>query len=382
MMGGFASRRNAVEFDALLSGRAVDTAEYDELVRLVGSIRALPEVTARPAFVADLRTQLVAAAVTELAPAAIDPLTTVKLTPRQRQGARERRIATALGGFAVVAASGSMAVAAQGALPGDVLYPMKRAIENAQTNLQADDTERAETLLAHAEQRLAEAEELSARGDDADQIAATLQDFTEQTNQATELVLDTYAETGDNELLTDLRDFAADSMSDLTALGDTVPAGARPALIAAAQTVLQVDTQALRVCPACGDAPLTELPGFAVIDPISMMLDTTAPNPETTLVEPTLLVGGPDDDSDGKGDPKGDDRSDDDNETVEAPTDDLSTDVPDAEDDGPIGDLTDDVFDGDGDGDGDGGDGDGDTNVTYDTEDLPDDLSGVVDDLL
>ncbi len=377
MMGGFASRRRAVEFDALLSGRAIDAAEYDELLRLVGSIRALPEVAARPAFVADLRTQLLTAAATELAPAPVDPLTTLKLTPRQRQGARERRIATALGGFAVVAASGSMAVAAQGALPGDVLYPMKRAIENAQTNLQTDDAERAETLLAHAEQRLAEVEELSARGDesDADEIAATLQDFTEQTSQATELLLDTYAETGENEPLAELRDFAADSMSDLNALGDAVPAGARPALITAAQTVLQVDTQALQVCPACGDAPLTELPEFAVVDPINMLLDSAPPTPETTLVEVPMLVDGQDDDSDHKGDTKSDDRSDD-NETVEAPTDELPTDAPEVEDDDdPIGDLTDGVRDGK-------TSGDDDKNAPEDLDDITDGLDGLVDELL
>ena len=158
-----------------------------------------------------------------------------------------------------------MAVASQSALPGDVLYPVKRAIENAQTNLQSDDAAKAQTLIAHAERRLEEAEQLTAEGASATTVAATLQDFTEQSNQATELALDDYAATGDQEAIGELRSFADDSMDDLGNLGDVVPADARPALITAAQSVLQLDSAAFQVCPTCGDGAITELPdGFAL----------------------------------------------------------------------------------------------------------------------
>lgn len=384
MMGGFANRRRADEFDALLSGRAVDAVEYDELLQLVRSIRALPEVTARPAYVADVRSRLVAAAAVELAAAKVDPLTTAKLTPRQRQGARERRIATALGGFAVVVASGSMAVAAQGALPGDVLYPMKRAIENAQTNLQSDDAERAETLLAHAEQRLVEVQELSARDDDGDaeQIAATLQDFTEQTKQATELMLDSYADTGDDEPLVELRDFAAESMADLTALGDAVPDDARPALVTAAQTVLQVDDQAFNVCPTCGDEPLVELPEFAALDPAEMLLDS-APLPETSFEPPITLPG--DDTTTGSKDGKNRDKPDGGADDETDVTTDVATETPGIEDeDDPLGDIADDVKDGLGGGDKANTKNDKKVGDDLDeiTTDLTDGVTGLVDGLL
>jgi len=266
MTGAFVSRRRADEFDALLSNPVLEKAagsQYAELLELVGGLRSVPPVSAREDFVSELRSQLVVEAA-RMARPVVDDEMRLRLTPRRRQGARERRAATVLGGFAIVAATGSMAMASQSALPGDVLYPVKRAIENAQTNLQSDDAAKAQTLIAHAERRLQEAEQLTAEGADAATVAATLQDFTDQSNQATELALDDYAATGDQEAIGELRSFADDSMDDLDELGDVVPADARPALITAAQSVLQLDSAAFQICPTCGDGPVTELPEFAL----------------------------------------------------------------------------------------------------------------------
>lgn len=266
MTPAFASRRRAEEFDTLVSNPAREqdpaAAAYAELLEVVGELRAVPQVDPRPEFVADLRSMLVVEAARLARPVA-DDATRLRLTPRQRQGARERRIAAVLGGFAVVAASGSMAMASQTALPGDVLYPVKRSLENAQTNLQSDDAAKAEVLLAHAERRLQEAEQLTAEGADADTVAGTLQDFTDQSNQAAELAIDNYSATGDQDSIGDLRSFTADSMDDLDALGDDVPSDARGALITAAQSVLHVDEAAFQACPTCGDENVTELPAFA-----------------------------------------------------------------------------------------------------------------------
>ena len=265
MTGAFMGRRRADEFDALLSdpARTADPASPDaELLELVGSLRSVPPVTARPDFVAELRSELVVEAARRARPV-VDEELRLRLTPRQRHGARERRAATILGGFAIVAATGSMAMASQAALPGDVLYPVKRAIENAQTNLQSDDAAKSQTLMAHAERRLQEAEQLAVDGADATAVAETLQDFTDQSSQATELALDDYAATGDQAAIGELRSFTDDSMDDLNDLGDVVPADARPAVIAAAQSVLQADSAAFQVCPTCGGGAVTELPEFA-----------------------------------------------------------------------------------------------------------------------
>lgn len=275
MSGGFVSRRRADEFDALLSAPdgtgAVDDPRVQELLDLVGTLRAVPTVTARPEFVSVLRSQLVAAA--EAQPARkVDAVTVARLTPTQRRGRGERRLAAALGGFAVVAATGSMAMASQSALPGDALYPVKRAIENARTNLQSDDAGKAEALLDNAARRLAEVKALNARGADGAEIAATLQDFSDQTNQATSLALSDYDANGDEGSLQDVRDFAGNSMDELAVLGDEVPDEARPALITAAQTVRQADSAAQNACPTCDGDALTDLPDLATRS-LSRLLD-------------------------------------------------------------------------------------------------------------
>ncbi|TYL54820.1 hypothetical protein FXB39_04185 [Nocardioides sp. BGMRC 2183] len=261
-MMGSAKMRRAEEFDALVSGRAprASTDRYDDLLEVVGSLRAVPEVEARAEFVADLRTQLVAAAQRQERPA-IDDATARRLTPAQRRGAGERRLAVALGGFAVVAATGSMAMASQGSLPGDVLYPVKRAMENAETNLARDDASRASTLIEHAEVRLGEVEELAARAEsDADAINRTLEDFDRQTSEAARLATDEYDANGDPTGISSLRAFSDRSLSRLTALNESLPDDARPALISTAEMLAQIDSDAYNLCPDCASNLLTQLP--------------------------------------------------------------------------------------------------------------------------
>ena len=284
MMRGNAWSRGAEEFDALIAGRPTDADGYADLLDLVTALRATPPVEARPDFVASLRTQLVAAA--EREPARVEQDLAARLTPRQRRGSRERRLAALVGGFAVVSATGAMAMAAQDALPGDVLYPVKRAMENAQTNLQPDGASKADALLSHAEARLAELQELTARDADADVISATLQDFTDQTEQASAIALDDYAATGESAPIAELRSFAADSMDVLGTLGAIVPDSARPSLITATQTVRQVDSAAWEACPTCAPGSITEIPDFALQglngvlgDPLEGAASVTEPRP-------------------------------------------------------------------------------------------------------
>ncbi|WGY02626.1 DUF5667 domain-containing protein [Nocardioides sp. QY071] len=268
-MRGNAWSRGAEEFDALVSGRAGDSEAHAELLELVAALRAVPPVTARPEFVSSLRTQLVAAA--EREPARAEHALAVHLTPRQRRGSRERRLAAVIGGFAVVSATGSMAMASQDALPGDVLYPVKRAIENAQTNLQPDGAAKADALISHAEARLDELQSLVARDRSADEVNATLQDFTDQARQASEFALDDYTATGKADRIADLRAFAGDSMDALAALGPIVPSDSRSLLITATQTIRQIDAAAWEACPSCAEGAVAEVPDFATL-PLSAVL--------------------------------------------------------------------------------------------------------------
>ncbi|TNM36281.1 hypothetical protein FHP29_19135 [Nocardioides albidus] len=287
-MRGNAWSRGAEEFEALVSGTAGDASTqpaHAELLELVAALRAVPPVTARPEFVSSLRTQLLAAA--EREPARAEEDLAARLTPRQRRGSRERRLAAVIGGFAVVSATGSMAMASQDALPGDVLYPVKRAIENAQTNLQPDGAAKADALIAHAESRLDELQSLMAGDPDPDEINATLQDFTDQARQASEFALDDYAATGEADRIADLRAFAAESMHALAALGPVAPSESRAPLITATQTIRQIDAAAWEACPGCADGAVAEMPDFATL-PLSQVLsgDITASVTETEPLAP------------------------------------------------------------------------------------------------
>ena len=261
----FAARRRAEEFQAVVENstdRGSD-ARFSELLEIVETLRDVPPITARPEFVAELREQLLdearTAARTSKDVEAAARLTINRSAPGRR---RERRLAAAIGGLAIIGATTGMAVASQSALPGDPLYPLKRAIENAQTGVQSDDGAKGKALLDNASGRLEEVDQLSRDGNDADAVSETLQTFSAQATEASELLLSDFAETGKEDSVEELRDFTAESMTTLTALEAVVPEGARPSLIKAAQTLTRIDEQALLACPSCGPDQITQIPTF------------------------------------------------------------------------------------------------------------------------
>lgn len=287
MTVGFGARRRADEFDALVeaerSGRSESAASLRdaELLEFVSALRTLPEVHARPEFVADLRAQLLAEAATALAPADVE-----RLRLPQRHNRRERRLAALVGGIAIVGATTSVAVASQSALPGDSLYPIKRVIESAHTGISLSDGSRGSTMLDNASSRLDEAAALSDRGDD-DQIASTLSSFTDQATAAADLLLDDYERNGTESSITRLRSFVTASLSQLEVLEPTLPPDARDALVTAAHALADIDAEAAQRCPACaGSAPEVTLPPTLAGAQITL---PTAPPP---LVEKTDVTHG------------------------------------------------------------------------------------------
>lgn len=260
MTWGFTAQRRAEEFDAIVEG----TSAYDasdprttELLELVGALRATPQVSARPEFVASLRERLMAEAATALVPDDVS-----RLTLPQRRPTRERRVAAVVGSIAIVGASTSLAVASQSALPGDSLYPIKRAIEQAHTGLSVGEGSKGSTMLANASDRLAEVDALTRQdglGDET-RIAETLNAFTEQATEASDLLLADYAHSGSSSSIARLRDFASSSLAQLAALEPLVPVEARDELIRAAGVLTTIDTEAALRCPDCGGAGIASIP--------------------------------------------------------------------------------------------------------------------------
>lgn len=263
-MTPFPARRRADEFEALLS-RGPDTplaerdaARFADLLEVVGGLRALPEVEPRPEFVTSLRERLMAEADTVLVrrPAAPQRLA-MPATTRPRQ----RRVAVLLGGAALVGSAATMAVAAQTALPGESLYGVKRGIESAQVRLADDDSERGRTLLAQADTRLTELEQLAAGdGGREELIPATLDAFTDQSSDGVRSLLASYdrGASGDAQRA---RDFTAASIERLDALEEQLPASASDELLAAGRTLTDLDLEVSSACPVCTGG-ITTTPDF------------------------------------------------------------------------------------------------------------------------
>ena len=264
-------RRRAEAFERAVSGGPDlaglpprDAAALRPLLELVSQVRAVAPPAPRPEHVADLRARLMAEAGTALLATDTDSGAGLRATPAEP--AVRRRVATVLGGAALLGATASVAVAAQGALPGEALYPVKRAIEDVRTDATTDDVARATRLMAGATDRLEEIDELTRQGSRSDVAAlpGAFATFTDQAGEAGELLLDDHRSTGRTSSVSRLRDFTGESMATLTRLEATLPDSARDELLQAAATLAGLDERAATLCPACEGAGVTEVPGVLV----------------------------------------------------------------------------------------------------------------------
>ena len=276
----YATRRRAEEFHALVEGStpASDPRLADALA-VVGQLREVAPVEPRAEFSAALRAELMAAADTLLLPSA----DTQRLTLPSRRTARDRRIAAFVGACAVVGASTSLAVAAQSALPGEMLYPLKRVLEDAEAGAQLSDEARGTTLLDSATDRLAEVSALLRTGDlrEGPVVADTLVDFSDQSLEASELLLADYAETGDESSVEELLTFTSSSMGTLAQLETLLPEEALDELQYAAEVLAEIDAAAARACPSC-EGGITQVP--------PSLLAGRLPEPQVVTVVPAPVV--------------------------------------------------------------------------------------------
>lgn len=273
--------RRAEEFDRLVEGLSTGRADeprHDprtaDLLELVGALRSVEPVAPRPEFSASLRERLLVAADELLVPT--EEVQRLTLPPRARS--RDRRIAVLVGAAAMVGASTSLAVAAQSALPGELLYPLKRIMEDAQTGAQLSDDARGVTLLGNATDRLGEVTELLRTGDlrEGPAVASTLVTFSDQSLEASDLILGDYEQTGDTASVEELRDFAATSLDTLAQLDALLPDEAKDELQYAAEVLTEIDAAAAQACPACTGG-ITQIP--------SVLLSSAGQVSEPSIVE-------------------------------------------------------------------------------------------------
>lgn len=256
----FPANRSAEEFARVIDGPArTDVADrYSDLVRTVTLLRTHPQPVPRPEFAADLRTRLMAAADVALLPTSPAPRRVARSL-----GWRERYIGAAAASLVLVGSATGIAVAAQGALPGDTLYPVKRGIEHVEVKMSTNDSARGQELLNQANTRLAEVRALVANPDNAQSatlIKQTLDSFTASADQGSGLLFTTFQGQGNDHDIAAVRTFTSKNMATLASLASVSPTTATDALANAGATLEDIDQQARVLCIACSDAAPVSLP--------------------------------------------------------------------------------------------------------------------------
>ncbi len=262
LAGLLPGRKRADAFAAALDGRqpaAVGVtlgADLQPLVRVAAALRAVEPVQPRPEHTTELRARLMAEAQTLLGP----QMQKLRVPPRPK-GVRERRLVAAATAVLVVGGTAGVATASQTALPGQALYPVKRSIEQAQEQIASTPAGKGRLLLAQADDRLQEVAGLiTDPSASSTEISATVQDFTGEARDGTQLLLGAFRTGGDRGSVDAVRVFAAHSLHRLETLAPDAPPSSKPAFASAAVMLRNLDAQAQHLCTTCA----ADLPALQV----------------------------------------------------------------------------------------------------------------------
>lgn len=275
------ARRAAEEFDALVEGRGTDAAaRHADLLAYVGMLRDHEPPAARTDFVADLRSQLMSAADTLLVPAedAVAPVIPIKAPTRGR-----RRASVVAATLIVLGGSAGVAAAAEQALPGDPLYPLKRTIESAQVSLSGNDANRAAELLDQASTRLDEVAQLVQTDASGDTINHTLAAYQRSAGNGADLVFLDFQRTNDPAPIAALRSSLADQLAELQSLSAVAPSTSAESFTKAMTSITQLDQQALLLCSGCG--PTDALSNSPTLSQAALTSLLSAPADQAAIAE-------------------------------------------------------------------------------------------------
>lgn len=285
------ARRAAEEFASVVDGSRTDE-RYAGLLAYVDVMRAQDAPAPRPEFAASLRERLMEAADTLLLPADDRPPAAVVALDARRER-RRRRLSLAAAAFVVVGGTAGVAAAAENALPGDPLYPLKRGIESAQISFNSSDSGKGQDLLRQAGTRLDEVDGLIAGDRSSGQIRSTLSSYQHAASDGAELIFSSYASSGDPSDISRLRTLLGSQMSELDRLADDAPADTDSSFADARKLVADLDAKARDLCGDCGPAgPLSSAKLTAssplqnlLVGPAERAQAASAPKPGTTTAE-------------------------------------------------------------------------------------------------
>ncbi|MEV7397597.1 DUF5667 domain-containing protein [Aeromicrobium sp. NPDC092404] len=254
-MIGRRSHDDAQSFEEAWSGRAPGNEHVAELVRFAESLCEAAVAEPSPAFRESLRTQLMTEAETVLVPMPAK----VRTAPVRESSPARRRVAGLTA--AMVASVGAVGIVASSAsaVPGELLYPIKRSVESAELALHRDEASRGSFQLRQAAERLAEARQLSTTNGDESLIAETLEDFATQAESGSTALFSDFTGNGEQKSIRTVNDFAVAATANLSALSSQLPPGADDSFDAATATISDLAIQASSLCASCTTGDLQQL---------------------------------------------------------------------------------------------------------------------------
>jgi len=238
----------AERFQAVLDGLPTEDGELQDLAALANSLGA-DSVVADQQFVSDLRNRLVATATSE---------TPQPVATRGRPRRGFNRIAVAAVAAAVlVTTSAGVASAAQTAIPGSALYPVKTGLEDIQVEISQDPKERGRTELDIATIRLTEVRDLlSSKEQRQGLLSTTITAFTNLARSGTRSLLEAFEQSRDRDDILTLRAFVDNALVTLHQLRPQLEANSLgESLEAAINTLVDSSGQAYQSCPDCTPTP-------------------------------------------------------------------------------------------------------------------------------
>lgn len=257
-MIGRHSHDAAQAFDDAWNARTSSDREIAELVRLAESLCEAAVAAPSAQFRSDLRTRLMTEAATTLVPM---PGSARPAAPSQASHPVRRRLAA----FATVAIAATGAVGlvstSASALPGDLLYPVKRSVESVELTLQRSDSGRGTVQLEQASERLDEARQLSDQDASATLVSEALDSFVTAAADGSTKLFDDFTDNGDEQSVRAVAEFVEASSTGLAKLSDQLPRSAGDAYAAAAETVGSLAAEASSLCVTCTSPQVRALVG-------------------------------------------------------------------------------------------------------------------------
>lgn len=249
---------DAQSFEEAWNGRTPQDESIAELVRFAERLCESAAVEPSAEFRSDLRGQLMTEATTVLVPMPGAARPAAESTARASRRGRRRlavlaaTLVASAGGVGIVASSAS-------ALPGDMLYPVKRSVESVELTLHRSDSNRGAFQLAQATERLAEARQLSAADASPQLISEALDSFSESATSGSSRLFSDFTSSGSEKSVRKVNDFAEDANANLTALSDQLPAEVAPALTEATKAVSNLVNEATTLCVSCVSSDVQSL---------------------------------------------------------------------------------------------------------------------------